>query len=87
MNALYRRMSCSRASISGVQIQNWRLLDSNAENVIPASVGSLAAGAAVPDAHLDLGWTELTGAAAAVELGIVLEEPGHATDPTPTWRP
>ncbi len=30
-----------------------------------------------------LGWTELTDSAETVELGIVLEELGHATDPTP----
>jgi alkylation response protein AidB-like acyl-CoA dehydrogenase len=38
----------------------------------------------------ELGWTELTGTAEAVELAIVLEELGQATDPTPylattTW--
>jgi len=31
----------------------------------------------------DLGWTELTDPADAVELAIVLEELGYATDPTP----
>ncbi len=31
----------------------------------------------------DLGWTELNDPASAVELAIVLEELGHATDPTP----
>ncbi|HSA49906.1 MAG TPA: acyl-CoA dehydrogenase family protein [Yinghuangia sp.] len=31
----------------------------------------------------DLGWTELTDPADSVELGIVLEELGRATDPTP----
>ncbi len=33
--------------------------------------------------YIGLGWTELTGDAAAVELAIVLEELGRATDPTP----
>ncbi|SON60804.1 Acryloyl-CoA reductase (NADH) [Mycobacterium simulans] len=33
--------------------------------------------------YLDLGWTELNDPARAVELAIVLEELGHATDPTP----
>ncbi|KZS59945.1 acyl-CoA dehydrogenase family protein [Mycobacterium ostraviense] len=33
--------------------------------------------------YVDLGWTELNDPAAAVELAIVLEELGHATDPTP----
>ncbi|NKY42685.1 acyl-CoA dehydrogenase family protein [Nocardia cerradoensis] len=33
--------------------------------------------------YIELGWTELTGDAAAVELAIVLEELGRATDPTP----
>ena len=33
--------------------------------------------------YVDAGWTELTDPANAVELAIVLEELGHATDPTP----
>jgi alkylation response protein AidB-like acyl-CoA dehydrogenase len=33
--------------------------------------------------YADLGWTELTDPAAAVELAIVLYELGRATDPTP----
>jgi len=33
--------------------------------------------------YVDLGWTELNDPAAAVELAIVLEELGRATDPTP----
>ncbi|MBO0855591.1 MAG: acyl-CoA dehydrogenase family protein [Nocardia sp.] len=33
--------------------------------------------------YIEQGWTELTGSAAAVELAIVLEELGRATDPTP----
>jgi alkylation response protein AidB-like acyl-CoA dehydrogenase len=33
--------------------------------------------------YADLGWTELTDPADAVELAIVLEELGRATDPTP----
>jgi alkylation response protein AidB-like acyl-CoA dehydrogenase len=32
---------------------------------------------------VDLGWTELSDPASAVELAIVLEELGRATDPTP----
>lgn len=35
------------------------------------------------DRYVGLGWTELDDPAAAVELGIVLEELGRATDPTP----
>lgn len=40
--------------------------------------------------YTELGWTELTGTTEAVELAIVLEELGRATDPTPylattTW--
>lgn len=31
----------------------------------------------------DLGWTELTDPETAIELAIVLDELGHATDPTP----
>ncbi len=33
--------------------------------------------------YVDLGWTELNDEASAVELAIVLEELGRATDPTP----
>jgi alkylation response protein AidB-like acyl-CoA dehydrogenase len=33
--------------------------------------------------YVDLGWTELNDPASAVELAIVLEELGRATDPTP----
>lgn len=33
--------------------------------------------------YVDLGWTELSEAASAVELAIVVEELGRATDPTP----
>lgn len=33
--------------------------------------------------YVDLGWTELTDPAETVELAIVLEELGRATDPTP----
>ncbi|MGW5377814.1 acyl-CoA dehydrogenase family protein [Nocardia sp. NPDC003999] len=33
--------------------------------------------------YVDIGWTELTDPALSVELAIVLEELGHATDPTP----
>ncbi|MEV0685447.1 acyl-CoA dehydrogenase family protein [Nocardia sp. NPDC050378] len=33
--------------------------------------------------YVGLGWTELTGPGAAIELGIVCEELGRATDPTP----
>lgn len=33
--------------------------------------------------YVDLGWTELNHPASAVELAIVLEELGRATDPTP----
>src|ERR1700746_2079235 len=34
-------------------------------------------------AYVDQGWTELSDPTSAVELAIVLEELGHATDPTP----
>jgi alkylation response protein AidB-like acyl-CoA dehydrogenase len=33
--------------------------------------------------YVDLGWTELSDPASAVELAIVFEELGHATDPSP----
>lgn len=53
----------------------------------PALVRAIAEGGADPGAlwrvYADLGWLELTDPAAAVELGIVLEELGRAADPTP----
>ena len=33
--------------------------------------------------YVDQGWTELTEPSEAVELGILVEELGRATDPTP----
>ncbi|MFC9659603.1 acyl-CoA dehydrogenase family protein [Nocardia sp. NPDC127606] len=39
--------------------------------------------AALWQTYVGLGWTELADPAAAVELGIVCEELGRATDPTP----
>ncbi|MGY0499503.1 acyl-CoA dehydrogenase family protein [Nocardia sp. FBN12] len=39
--------------------------------------------AALWQTYVGLGWTELADPAAAVELGIVFEELGRATDPTP----
>ncbi|MFG3026868.1 acyl-CoA dehydrogenase family protein [Streptomyces sp. NPDC048254] len=53
----------------------------------PALVRSVVDDGADPDplwrGYADLGWTELTDPADAVELAIVLEELGRATDPTP----
>jgi alkylation response protein AidB-like acyl-CoA dehydrogenase len=53
----------------------------------PALVRSVAEDDADPAAlwkfYVGLGWTELTDPADAVELAIVLEELGRATDPTP----
>jgi alkylation response protein AidB-like acyl-CoA dehydrogenase len=53
----------------------------------PALVRSVADDGADPAGlwrvYVDLGWTELTGPAESVELAIVLEELGRATDPTP----
>ncbi|MGW1028905.1 acyl-CoA dehydrogenase family protein [Streptomyces sp. NPDC002577] len=53
----------------------------------PALVRSVVDGGADPGVlwrtYNDLGWTELTDPADAVELGIVLEELGRAVDPTP----
>ena len=54
----------------------------------PASlIRGIAEGAVDPaplwGAHVGQGWTELTDPAHAVELAIVLEELGRATDPTP----
>ncbi|EUA92938.1 acyl-CoA dehydrogenase family protein [Mycobacterium ulcerans] len=53
----------------------------------PSLVRSVAENGADSDplwkVYVDLGWTELNDPASAVELAIVLEELGHATDPTP----
>ncbi|NUU21127.1 MAG: acyl-CoA dehydrogenase [Streptomycetaceae bacterium] len=53
----------------------------------PALVRTIVDGGADPAplwrTYTDLGWTELTDPADAVELAIVLEELGRATDPTP----
>jgi alkylation response protein AidB-like acyl-CoA dehydrogenase len=45
--------------------------------------GADAAIAALWKVYVELGWTELNDPAHAVELAIVLEELGRATDPTP----
>jgi alkylation response protein AidB-like acyl-CoA dehydrogenase len=53
----------------------------------PSLVRSVAEDGADPTplwkSYVDLGWTELSEPASAVELAIVLEELGRATDPTP----
>ena len=53
----------------------------------PALIRRIADEGADPEplwrVYADLGWTELTDPADAVELAIVLEELGRATDPTP----
>ena len=53
----------------------------------PTLVRSVAEDGADPTplwkVYVDQGWTELTDPATAVELAIVLEELGRATDPTP----
>jgi alkylation response protein AidB-like acyl-CoA dehydrogenase len=53
----------------------------------PALIREVADKGADPDglweSYIGLGWTELTGPDAMVELAIVLEELGRATDPTP----
>ncbi len=53
----------------------------------PALIREIADKGADSDAlwrnYIGHGWTELTDPAAAVELGILLEELGYATDPTP----
>jgi alkylation response protein AidB-like acyl-CoA dehydrogenase len=53
----------------------------------PALVRSVAEDGVDPGpvwkCYMDLGWTELNDSASAVELAIVTEELGRATDPTP----
>ncbi|MGW2520614.1 acyl-CoA dehydrogenase family protein [Streptomyces sp. NPDC001617] len=51
--------------------------------LVRAVVDDGADPAALWRVYADLGWTELTDPADAVELAIVLEELGRATDPTP----
>jgi alkylation response protein AidB-like acyl-CoA dehydrogenase len=61
--------------------------DAVAEQCTPALVRSVAEEDADPTpvwkAYVDAGWTEMNDPATAVELAIVVEELGHATDPTP----
>ena len=68
-----------------------RLWQSTVRDVVakqcpPALVRAVAEDGADPSpvwkVYVDLGWTELNDPASAVELAIVLEELGHATDPT-----
>ena len=49
----------------------------------PRDAGLLRANADPDAGGYDLGWSELNDPASMVELAIVLEELGHATDPTP----
>jgi alkylation response protein AidB-like acyl-CoA dehydrogenase len=69
-----------------------RLLQDTVRDVVakqcpPSLVRSVAEEGVDPSplwkVYVDLGWTELNDPASAVELAIVLEELGRATDPTP----
>ena len=69
-----------------------RLWQSTVRDVItkqcpPSLVRSVAEDGVDPSplwkSYVNLGWTELNDPTSAVELAIVLEELGHATDPTP----
>jgi alkylation response protein AidB-like acyl-CoA dehydrogenase len=61
--------------------------DAVAKQCPPALVRSVAEQAVDPaplwKAYVDAGWTEMNDPASAVELAIVVEELGRATDPTP----
>ncbi|WP_197514463.1 acyl-CoA dehydrogenase family protein, partial [Mycobacterium sp. E342] len=61
--------------------------DAVAKQCPPALVRGVAEDGVDPrplwKSYVDQGWTELNDPASAVELAIVLEELGHATDPTP----
>ena len=61
--------------------------DAVAKQCTPALVRSVAEEDADPTplwkAYVDAGWTEMNDPATAVELAIVIEELGRATDPTP----
>ncbi|MGW0249026.1 acyl-CoA dehydrogenase family protein [Nocardia goodfellowii] len=66
----------------------WRetVRDVTAKECPPALIRSIVNGNSQPDSlwqtYVRLGWTDLTEPEAAVELAIVLEELGRATDPT-----
>jgi alkylation response protein AidB-like acyl-CoA dehydrogenase len=61
--------------------------DAVAKQCPPALVRSVAEQDVDPTplwkSYVDAGWTEMNDPATAVELAIVVEELGHATDPTP----
>jgi len=61
--------------------------DAVAKQCPPSLVRSVAEDGVDPSpvwkAYVDQGWTELNDPESTVELAIVLEELGHATDPTP----
>ncbi|WP_407687484.1 acyl-CoA dehydrogenase family protein [Mycobacterium sp. HUMS_1102779] len=61
--------------------------DALAKQCPPSLVRSVAEDGVDPGplwkSHVDQGWTELSEPDSMVELAIVLEELGHATDPTP----
>lgn len=67
----------------------WRdtVRDVTAKECPPAVIRAIADTGADPGplwhSYTKLGWTELTDPAESVELGIVLEELGRVTDPTP----
>ncbi len=67
----------------------WRdtVCDAVAKQCTPSLVRAVAEQGVDPmplwKVYVDAGWTELTDPANAVELAIVLEELGRATDPTP----
>jgi alkylation response protein AidB-like acyl-CoA dehydrogenase len=72
--------------------EDQRLLQDTVRDVVgkecpPALIRGVADNGADPTplwkVYVDLGWTELTDPSSAVELAIVLEELGRATDPTP----
>src|ERR1700741_2825832 len=73
-----------------------RLWQSTVRDVVakqcpPSLVSSVAEDGVDPSplwkSYVDQGWTELNDPASAVELAIVLEELGRATDPTPVLAP
>src|ERR1700720_4846349 len=65
--------------------------DAVAKQCPPSLVRSVAEDGVDPTplwkSYVDQGWTELNDPASAVELAIVLEELGRATDPTPFLAP
>jgi alkylation response protein AidB-like acyl-CoA dehydrogenase len=91
----FRRAACDEAGEAWVLLEFdadqrlWRetVRDAVAKQCPPSLVRGIAENGVDPtplwQTYIEAGWTELTDPENAVELAIVLEELGRATDPTP----